>query len=64
MRGGRRGARKPGEETLQRLRSRFQPQLSEKAAARFMLDRVHESYDNYRTNLYDAFQKMQNGIPY
>jgi len=53
-----------GEATLKRLQERFQPHLTEKAAAEFMLDRIHESYNNYRTNLYDAFQKMQNGIPY
>jgi len=56
--------RRPGEATLKRLQERFQPHLTEKAAAEFMLDRIHESYNNYRTNLYDAFQKMQNGIPY
>jgi phosphatidylinositol kinase/protein kinase (PI-3 family) len=53
-----------GEETLTRLRHRFQPQLTDREAAAFMLERVRESHNNYRTNLYDAFQKRQNGIPY
>lgn len=53
-----------GEETLARLRHRFQPQLTDREAAAFMLERVRESHNNYRTTLYDAFQKRQNGIPY
>ena len=53
-----------GEGTLHHLRNRFQPNLSDREAAEFMLDRIQESYNNYRTNLYDAFQKRQNGIPY
>ena len=49
---------------MHHLRNRFQPNLSDREAAEFMLDRIQESYNNYRTNLYDAFQKRQNGIPY
>ncbi|KAG0005415.1 phosphatidylinositol-4- kinase [Entomortierella chlamydospora] len=51
-------------ETIKRLRSRFQPDRSERAAADFMMERVDESYLNRRTVYYDSFQKMTNGIPH
>ncbi|KAF9116746.1 phosphatidylinositol-4- kinase [Mortierella sp. AM989] len=51
-------------ETIKRLRSRFQPDRSERAAADFMKERVDESYLNRRTVLYDSFQKVTNGIPH
>ncbi|KAG0256287.1 phosphatidylinositol-4- kinase [Actinomortierella ambigua] len=51
-------------ETLKRLRSRFQPERSERQAADFMKEKVDESYLNKRTVLYDSFQKATNGIPY
>ncbi|KAI1320618.1 phosphatidylinositol-4- kinase [Mortierella claussenii] len=51
-------------ETIKRLRSRFQPDRSERAAAEFMKERVDESYLNRRTVLYDSFQKVTNGIPH
>ncbi|KAF8978635.1 phosphatidylinositol-4- kinase [Entomortierella lignicola] len=51
-------------ETIKRLRSRFQPDRSERAAAEFMKERVDESYLNHRTVLYDSFQKLTNGIPH
>ncbi|KAF9414220.1 phosphatidylinositol-4- kinase, partial [Podila epigama] len=51
-------------QTIKRLRSRFQLDRSERAAAEFMVERVDESYLNKRTVLYDSFQKATNGIPY
>ncbi|KAK3818759.1 MAG: hypothetical protein J3Q66DRAFT_282178 [Benniella sp.] len=51
-------------ETIKRLRSRFQPDRSERQAADFMKERVDESYLNRRTVLYDSFQKVTNGIPH
>ncbi|KAF9177874.1 phosphatidylinositol-4- kinase [Haplosporangium sp. Z 767] len=51
-------------ETIKRLRSRFQIDRSERAAAEFMKERVDESYLNKRTVLYDSFQKVTNGIPH
>ena len=53
-----------GEETIRRLRLKFQSQLNERDAAQFMAARIADSYENYRTTAYDLFQKMQNGIPY
>ncbi|KXS10694.1 kinase-like protein [Gonapodya prolifera JEL478] len=50
--------------TLPRLRSRFQPDMTERDAAQFMIERVKESHQNTRTVLYDEFQFRQNGIPY
>ncbi|KAJ3122431.1 phosphatidylinositol-4- kinase, partial [Nowakowskiella sp. JEL0407] len=50
--------------TLKNLRDRFQLQLSERAAADFMIARIRESHENTFSVLYDEFQKLQNGIPY
>ncbi|OLY85763.1 Phosphatidylinositol 4-kinase stt4 [Smittium mucronatum] len=51
-------------DVLNRLKERFQLDLSEKSAAEFMMARIYESYENRRTVLYDSFQKATNGIPY
>jgi len=53
-----------GEETIKRLRERFQPDLSERKAAEFMMDKVKKSYENPLTTAYDVFQNLQNQIPY
>ncbi|ORZ34525.1 kinase-like domain-containing protein [Catenaria anguillulae PL171] len=53
-----------GEPTLRKLRARFVLEKSEREAARFMMDRIADSYENKRTVLYDQFQKQTNGIPY
>lgn len=53
-----------GESTLRKLRKRFLPGESEKSAARFMYNRIKEAHENKRTELYDEFQRFQNGIPY
>ena len=53
-----------GEDTITRLRERLQPDLSERKAAEFMLDKIKKSHENSRTTAYDMFQKLQNDIPY
>ncbi|CAO3618813.1 unnamed protein product [Mucor hiemalis] len=51
-------------ETIKRMRTRFQTDKSDRAAADFMIQRVKDSFENQRTVLYDYFQKVTNGIPY
>ncbi|KAJ9109753.1 hypothetical protein QFC19_001983 [Naganishia cerealis] len=53
-----------GEPTIKRLRDRFQLQLSERAAADYMMSVIKNAHENYRSTVYDGFQKAQNGIPY
>ncbi|KAI9477552.1 hypothetical protein BX667DRAFT_487097 [Coemansia mojavensis] len=53
-----------GEATLNKLRTRFQLDKSEREAAQFMADRISDSYENKWTVMYDQFQKATNGIPY
>ncbi|KAL1922497.1 uncharacterized protein VTP21DRAFT_10036 [Calcarisporiella thermophila] len=53
-----------GEQTIRKLRARFQLDRSERQAADFMLERIKDSYENRRTVLYDEFQRITNGIPY
>lgn len=53
-----------GEPTIKRLRDRFQPQLSEQAAADYMVGVIKNANENYRSVVYDEFQRLQNGIPY
>ncbi|ODN73286.1 hypothetical protein L202_07835 [Cryptococcus amylolentus CBS 6039] len=53
-----------GEGTITRLRNRFQLQLGERQAADYMMGVIRNAHENMRSNVYDGFQKMQNGIPY
>ncbi|KAJ2803096.1 phosphatidylinositol-4- kinase [Coemansia guatemalensis] len=53
-----------GQSTLDKLRSRFQLDRTERDAAQFMADRISDSHENKRTVMYDQFQKATNGIPY
>ncbi|KAJ9109086.1 hypothetical protein QFC21_000414 [Naganishia friedmannii] len=53
-----------GEPTIKRLRDRFQLHLSERAAAEYMMGVIKNAHENYRSTVYDGFQKAQNGIPY
>ncbi|KAI8369570.1 uncharacterized protein BYT42DRAFT_503440 [Radiomyces spectabilis] len=48
-------------DTIRRMRTRFQTDKSERAAADFMIQRIKESFENQRTVLYDYFQKLTNG---
>lgn len=50
--------------TIKRLRDRFALNLQERAAADFMLNVIHNAKENVRSDIYDRFQKYQNGIPY
>jgi phosphatidylinositol 4-kinase len=53
-----------GEPTIKRLRERFQLGLTEKGAAEYMVGVIKNAHENKRSNLYDEFQRLQNGIPY
>jgi len=48
-----------GEPTIKRLKERFQLQLGERAAADYMMGVIRNAHENYRSNVYDGFQKMQ-----
>lgn len=53
-----------GEGTIRRLRDRFQLQLPERQAAEYMVSVIRNAHENMRSDIYDGFQKLQNGIPY
>ncbi|ORY33464.1 hypothetical protein BCR39DRAFT_520273 [Naematelia encephala] len=53
-----------GEGTIRRLKDRFALHLNERAGAEYMMGVVRNAHENMRSNVYDGFQKMQNGIPY
>ncbi|BGP13672.1 hypothetical protein JCM10213_002240 [Rhodosporidiobolus nylandii] len=53
-----------GEGTIDRLKGRFRLDLSEKDAARFMVDIINDACENKRSIVYDEFQRVTNGIPY
>ncbi|GAA5990506.1 hypothetical protein JCM11641_007742 [Rhodosporidiobolus odoratus] len=53
-----------GEGTIDRLKGRFKLDLSEKDAARFMVDIINDACENKRSIVYDEFQRQTNGIPY
>jgi phosphatidylinositol 4-kinase len=53
-----------GEGTIRRLRDRFQLQLPERQAAEYMMGVIKNAHENMRSDIYDGFQKYQNGIPY
>jgi phosphatidylinositol 4-kinase len=48
-----------GEPTIARLRDRFQLQLGERAAADYMMGVINSAYENFRSDVYAAFQKFQ-----
>ncbi len=48
--------------TLTKLRARFQPDLSEAAAAAYFRDQVLRAYNRTTTIIYDGIQKLQNDI--
>ncbi len=50
--------------TIRRLTRRFELELSEKAAAEFMINLVGSAHKALSTVVYDGFQKLTNGIPY
>eukprot|EP00835_Amoeboradix_gromovi_P004670 NODE_378_length_9766_cov_0.333816.p2 type:complete len:871 gc:universal NODE_378_length_9766_cov_0.333816:3128-5740(+) len=50
--------------TIEKLRQRFKTELSEREAAIYMMEVIDKSFENYRTVIYDSFQKQTNGIPY
>lgn len=50
-------------QTIKLLRTRFQPQASDKDAAEHMLYVIRNSFLNFRTRAYDMIQYYQNQIP-
>lgn len=53
-----------GKATLDRLRERFKPNLTEREAALHAQWLVKDAYGNMRGTLYDLIQEKQNNIPY
>jgi phosphatidylinositol 4-kinase len=51
-----------GEPTIKRLRDRFQLQLGERAAAEYMVGVIRNAHENYRSTVYDGFQKAQKWV--
>jgi hypothetical protein len=47
-----------GEGTIRRLRERFAPGLSERAAAEFMMGVIRNAHENVRSTAYDEFQRV------
>jgi phosphatidylinositol 4-kinase A len=50
--------------TIHRLRDRFKPEMTEKAAGIWMEGVIRNAFENRMSTFYDAFQKYQNEIPY
>ncbi|KAF8358748.1 hypothetical protein PRIPAC_93743, partial [Pristionchus pacificus] len=50
--------------TIQQLRQRFGPTLSEREAARYMQTVITNCFMNIRSKMYDQLQYLQNDIPY
>ena len=51
-------------QTIKYLRSRFQPNASEREAANYMIKIIQGSCLNWRGKTYDMLQFYQNQIPY
>eukprot|EP00095_Tigriopus_kingsejongensis_P007429 maker-scaffold443_size169656-snap-gene-0.12 protein:Tk07429 transcript:maker-scaffold443_size169656-snap-gene-0.12-mRNA-1 annotation:"phosphatidylinositol 4-kinase alpha isoform x1" len=51
-------------QTIEQLRARLQPNMSELEASAFMVQVIRQSFLNFRTRAYDILQYHQNQIPY
>ena len=51
-------------QTIEQLRHRLQPHLSDMEAAKYMIQTINNSFLNFRTRAYDMLQYHQNQIPY
>ena len=51
-------------QTIEQLRHRLQPHLSDFEAAKYMISIINSSFLNFRTRAYDMLQYHQNQIPY
>ena len=49
-------------QSIEKLRTRFQPTFNEREAATYLIGIVNKSYNNWRTSAYDQIQYMQNSI--
>ncbi|KAI1713438.1 phosphatidylinositol 3- and 4-kinase domain-containing protein [Ditylenchus destructor] len=50
--------------TIQLLRNRFVPEVTDREAARYMMTIINNCYTNLRSKMYDQIQYIQNDIPY
>ena len=50
--------------TIQQLRSRFAPEVTDREAAKYMMSIINNCYTNVRSKMYDQIQFLQNDIPY
>lgn len=50
--------------TIQQLRTRFAPEMSDRDAAKYMMTVINTCYNNIRSKMYDQLQYFQNEIPY
>jgi len=48
--------------TIKELRDRFHDKMSDVEYVKIVDDLIYRSNDNWRTNQYDNFQKLTNGI--
>lgn len=53
-----------GDVTIDRLRDRFKPEMTESEAAQYMRGVIANAQFSQRSILYDRFQEATNGIPY
>ncbi|XP_031331988.1 phosphatidylinositol 4-kinase alpha isoform X2 [Photinus pyralis] len=51
-------------QTINRLRTRFSPNATDKEAAAYMMQVIRNSYQSFRSKTYDFIQFYQNQIPY
>lgn len=51
-------------QTINRLRTRFSPNTTDKEAAAYMMQVIRNSYQSFRSKTYDFIQFYQNQIPY
>src|SRR5258708_22236194 len=47
-----------GEQTIQRLRDRFVPGMTERQAAEWMMGVIRNAHENVRSTVYDEFQRV------
>ncbi|KAJ3097772.1 phosphatidylinositol-4- kinase [Phlyctochytrium planicorne] len=53
-----------GEQTIAKLRDKFQTGKTDRQAADFMMAQIKVAHENQFSRMYDRFQNLQNGIPF